>query len=125
MFLVFGLVLVLTAVKIPRRRLRRRPPGGREQDPQRPVRAQVHAGHRGVRRAADARADGGRALTPFALVVVAVLATDVVFAIDSVPAVYGITADPYLVFVTNAFALLGLRRSTSSSQGAPKLVHLG
>lgn len=53
--------------------------------------------------------DGRRALTPFALVVVAILGTDIVFAIDSVPAVYGITGDPYLVFVTNAFALLGLR----------------
>ena len=52
---------------------------------------------------------GRRALTPFALVVVAVFATDIVFAIDSVPAVYGITGDPYLVFATNAFALLGLR----------------
>jgi predicted tellurium resistance membrane protein TerC len=44
-----------------------------------------------------------------ALVVAAVLATDVVFAVDSVPAVYGVTSDPYLVFATNAFALLGLR----------------
>src|SRR3712207_8135269 len=43
------------------------------------------------------RVDGRRALTPLALVVVAVLATDVVFAVDSVPAVYGITGDPYLV----------------------------
>ena len=55
------------------------------------------------------REGGRRALTPLALVVVAVLATDVVFAVDSVPAVYGITDDPYLVFATNAFALLGLR----------------
>lgn len=55
------------------------------------------------------RLDGRRTATPLALVVVAVLATDVVFAVDSVPAVYGITEDPYLVFVTNAFALLGLR----------------
>ncbi|BCB86229.1 hypothetical protein Psuf_035420 [Phytohabitans suffuscus] len=44
-----------------------------------------------------------------ALVVAAVFMTDVVFAVDSVPAVYGVTEDPYLVFVTNAFALLGLR----------------
>jgi predicted tellurium resistance membrane protein TerC len=35
--------------------------------------------------------------------------TDIVFAVDSVPAVYGVTDDPYLVFATNAFALLGLR----------------
>jgi predicted tellurium resistance membrane protein TerC len=44
-----------------------------------------------------------------ALVVVAVFMTDIVFAVDSVPAVYGITDDPYLVFAANAFALLGLR----------------
>ncbi|MDA3645453.1 TerC/Alx family metal homeostasis membrane protein [Saccharopolyspora indica] len=54
--------------------------------------------------------DSGRtALTPLAVVVVAVFATDIVFAVDSVPAVYGVTDDPYLVFTTNAFALLGLR----------------
>jgi tellurite resistance protein TerC len=72
------------------------------------------------------REGGRRALTPFALVVFAVLATDVVFAVDSVPAVYGITADPYLVFVTNAFALLGLRALYFVLQGAlSRLVHLG
>jgi hypothetical protein len=61
-----------------------------------------------------------------ALVVVAVLATDVVFAVDSVPAVYGITGDPYLVFATNAFALLGLRALYFVLEGAlSKLVHLG
>ena len=66
-----------------------------------------------------------RALTPLALVVIAVLATDVVFAVDSVPAVYGITGDPYLVFATNAFALLGLRALYFALQGAlAKLVHL-
>jgi TerC family integral membrane protein len=53
--------------------------------------------------------NGRRALTPLAVVTVAVLGTDVVFAVDSVPAVYGVTDDPYLVFATNAFALLGLR----------------
>ncbi len=70
--------------------------------------------------------DGVRALTPFALVTVAVLATDVVFAVDSVPAVYGITGDPYLVFVTNAFALLGLRALYFVLEGAlGALAHLG
>ena len=67
-----------------------------------------------------------RALTPFALVVLAVLATDIVFAIDSVPAVYGITGDPYLVFATNAFALLGLRALYFVLESAlSRLVHLG
>lgn len=71
------------------------------------------------------RRDGRRWLTPLALVVIAVFATDVVFAVDSVPAVYGITGDPYLVFATNAFALLGLRALYFVLQGAlAKLVHL-
>jgi TerC family integral membrane protein len=67
-----------------------------------------------------------RALTPLAVVVVAVFATDLVFAVDSVPAVYGITDDPYLVFATNAFALLGLRALYFLLAGAlSRLVHLG
>jgi tellurite resistance protein TerC len=66
-----------------------------------------------------------RALTPLALVTVAVFMTDIVFAVDSVPAVYGITSDPYLVFATNAFALLGLRALYFVIQGLlAKLVHL-
>ncbi|GAA4189944.1 TerC family protein [Streptosporangium oxazolinicum] len=55
------------------------------------------------------RHNGRRALTPLALAIVAVFATDIVFAVDSVPAVYGVTEDPFIVFATNAFALLGLR----------------
>jgi tellurite resistance protein TerC len=70
--------------------------------------------------------NGRRALTPFALVIAAIIVTDVIFAIDSVPAVYGITSDPYLVFVTNAFALLGLRALYFVLEGAlSKLVYLG
>jgi len=72
------------------------------------------------------RQGGRRAVTPLALAVVAVLATDIVFAVDSVPAVYGITGDPYLVFATNAFALLGLRALYFLLAGAlERLVHLG
>ena len=72
------------------------------------------------------REGGRRALTPLALVVVAILGTDIVFAIDSVPAVYGITGDPYLVFATNAFALLGLRALYFVVEGAlGSLRHLG
>jgi predicted tellurium resistance membrane protein TerC len=71
------------------------------------------------------REHGRRALTPLAVVVVAVFATDMVFAVDSVPAVYGITDDPYLVFATNAFALLGLRALYFVLHTAlAKLVHL-
>jgi TerC family integral membrane protein len=69
---------------------------------------------------------GRRALTPLGLVMATIIGTDVVFAIDSIPAVYGITSDPYLVFATNAFALLGLRALYFVLEGAlSKLVYLG
>jgi tellurite resistance protein TerC len=53
---------------------------------------------------------GGRlALTPLALVLVVVETTDVIFALDSIPAIFGITVEPFLVFTSNVFAILGLR----------------
>ncbi|WP_036494158.1 TerC/Alx family metal homeostasis membrane protein [Nocardia sp. BMG111209] len=71
------------------------------------------------------RVAGRRAVTPLALVVVAVMTTDLIFAVDSVPAVYGVTGDPYLVFATNAFALLGLRALYFVLHAAlARLVHL-
>jgi tellurite resistance protein TerC len=110
-FLLFGAILLVTAVKVMRdaasghdhevdidrmrsvRLLRRLMP----------VTNEYHGAKLTVREA------GRRTLTPMALVVVAVFMTDVVFAVDSVPAIYGVTEDPYIVFATNAFALLGLR----------------
>lgn len=54
--------------------------------------------------------EGGRLLaTPLLLVLVVVEATDVVFAVDSIPAIFGITHDPFIVFTSNIFAILGLR----------------
>jgi tellurite resistance protein TerC len=126
-FLVFGGILLATAVKVYRdaagqhatvdvaslrsvRFVRRFFP--------------VTEDYRGTR--LSLRQDGRRVLTPMALVVVAILGTDLVFAVDSVPAVYGITGDPYLVFATNAFALLGLRALYFVLEGAlSKLTHLG
>ncbi len=127
-FLLFGAVLLVTAVKVGRdalsdqehtvdigslrtvRLLRRIWP--------------VTESYDGTRM--TVRQAGRRALTPLALVAVAILGTDVVFAIDSVPAVYGITGDPYLVFATNAFALLGLRALYFVVEGAlGSLRHLG
>ena len=127
-FLLFGAVLLLTAVKVGKdavsgadhavdigeirtvKILRRFFPVSEE-----------YAGTRMT----VARA-GRRALTPLALVTFAILGTDIVFAVDSVPAVYGITGDPYLVFATNAFALLGLRALYFVLEGAlGSLKHLG
>jgi tellurite resistance protein TerC len=48
-------------------------------------------------------------LTPLALALIVVEATDLVFAVDSIPAIFAITADPFLVFTSNVFAILGLR----------------
>jgi tellurite resistance protein TerC len=53
--------------------------------------------------------DGRRVLTPLALALVAIGGTDVLFALDSIPAVFGVTREAYIVFTANAFALLGLR----------------
>jgi tellurite resistance protein TerC len=53
---------------------------------------------------------GKRYITPLLLVMVAIGFTDLLFALDSIPAVYGLTSEPYIVFMANAFALLGLRQ---------------
>lgn len=55
------------------------------------------------------RVDGKWAITPLMLALVVVETTDLVFAIDSIPAVIGLTRDPFLVFTSNVFAILGLR----------------
>lgn len=52
---------------------------------------------------------GKRMLTPLALVLIVVEFTDLLFALDSIPAIFGITQDPFIIFSSNAFALLGLR----------------
>ncbi|MBF8258448.1 MAG: Inner membrane protein alx, partial [Actinobacteria bacterium] len=48
-------------------------------------------------------------LTPLALALIMVETTDLIFAVDSIPAIFAITADPFLVFTSNVFAILGLR----------------
>jgi len=55
------------------------------------------------------RIGGRRAATPLLVVIVAILSVDILFALDSIPAIFGITDSAYLVFAANAFALLGLR----------------
>jgi tellurite resistance protein TerC len=107
MFLVFGLALIATAVQLFRHR---------DQDPSvqdnvliaaarrlLPLTAQYHGGQ------ILARVRGRRLLTPLFLVLVAIGSTDLLFALDSIPAVFGVTRHAYIVFAANAFALLGLR----------------
>jgi TerC family integral membrane protein len=54
--------------------------------------------------------DGRRLVTPMLIVMVAIGTTDLLFALDSIPAIFGLTQEPYLVFTANAFALMGLRQ---------------
>jgi len=107
MFLLFGLLLIWTAIQLFRHRdedpsiedntlvavARRRLPFSDRYDGGRLV----------------TRVDGRRVLTPLFLVLLAIGSTDILFALDSIPAVFGVTEEAYIVFVANAFALLGLR----------------
>lgn len=106
-FYVFGAFLLYTAVKLARG------PGHRE------------GGDRAVTRFARKRLntvenwdgmkllvrDGAKwVMTPIAIVILALGATDLVFALDSIPAIYGLTRQAYLVFAANVFALMGMRQ---------------
>jgi tellurite resistance protein TerC len=107
MFLVFGLLLIVTAVQLFRHR---------DQDPsvednvvvafarRRLPFTQSYAGGRLV-----VREDGRRVFTPLILVLLSIGTVDVLFALDSIPAIFGVTEEAYIVFAANAFALLGLR----------------
>ncbi|GAB3132209.1 TerC family protein [Microbispora hainanensis] len=62
-----------------------------------------------VRQDADGRTGGRWAATPLLAVLVAVETSDIIFAVDSIPAIFAVTSEPFLVFTSNAFAILGLR----------------
>jgi len=62
-----------------------------------------------VDRVVDAAPAGALLATPLFLALIMVEFTDVIFAVDSIPAIFAITGDPFLVFTSNVFAILGLR----------------
>jgi tellurite resistance protein TerC len=68
-------------------------------------------------------AAGGLLLTPLAVALILVEATDLLFAVDSIPAILAITGDPFLVFASNAFAILGLRSLYFALAGALETFH--
>ncbi|MCX5008654.1 TerC family protein [Streptomyces sp. NBC_00638] len=71
------------------------------------------------------RENGKRVMTPMLVVMLAIGSTDLLFALDSIPAIYGLTEEPYIVFTANAFALMGLRQLYFLIGGLLKrLVHL-
>jgi tellurite resistance protein TerC len=107
MFLLFGLLLIYTAVQLFRHR---------DEDPDIEDNVVVRAARRVlpitdeyVGGRLTARIDGRRMVTPLLVVLIAIGSIDLLFALDSIPAVFGVTEEPYIVFTANAFALLGLR----------------
>ncbi|BDZ63263.1 hypothetical protein GCM10025877_02010 [Agromyces mangrovi Wang et al. 2018] len=56
------------------------------------------------------RIDGTKVFTPMLIVFIAIGTTDLIFALDSIPAIFGITQSPFIVFTANVFALMGLRQ---------------
>jgi tellurite resistance protein TerC len=110
-FYIFGIFLILTALK-----LARETGHEREAEVERENRL-VTLVRRFVPTTDDyhgdkflTRIDGKRVITPLALALVAIGFTDLLFALDSIPAIYGLTEEPYIVFAANAFALMGLRQ---------------
>lgn len=122
-FVIFGAILIWTGVQLARHR---------NEDPEPKDNAVVRLarkrfafsdGYDGTRM--TTRVDGRRVATPMLLVVIAIGSTDLLFALDSIPATFGVTQIPYLVFAANAFALLGLRALYFLLKGLlDKLVYL-
>ena len=108
-FYLFGAFLVWTAVKVGRDN----ESDEDEFDPprlvgwlQRSVPSTTE--YRGVK--VTAQVAGKRVITPMLIVLVALGATDLLFAFDSIPAIFGLTSEPYLILMANLFALMGLRQ---------------
>jgi tellurite resistance protein TerC len=107
MFLIFGLLLIFTAVQLYRHR---------DEDPSVEDNGLVRLARRVLPVTTEydegrlvSRSTGRRMVTPLFIVLIAIGSTDILFALDSIPAVFGVTEEAYIVLVANAFALLGLR----------------
>ena len=110
-FFLFGAFLIYTAVKLV---IDYRKDDDDDQTPENPLMRLVkrrlpstdefHGTRLTIRRS------GRRLITPMLFVIIALGSTDLLFALDSIPAIYGLTQEPYLVFTANVFALMGLRQ---------------
>ncbi|MFZ1671093.1 MAG: TerC family protein [Candidatus Nanopelagicales bacterium] len=106
-FVIFGALLIWTGIQLARHRNEDPEPSENLVTKLARKRFTVTDDYHGT--AFFTKIDGVKAATPLLLVVIAVGSTDLLFALDSIPATFGVTQDPYLVFAANAFALLGLR----------------
>lgn len=113
-FYVFGAFLLLTALKILKDTYDDLKKGGHDEYSGGGIikflqkRMRTTEDYRGTKLLV--KVDGKLFATPLLMVMIAIGFTDLLFALDSIPAIYGLTKEPYIVFVANVFALLGLRQ---------------
>jgi tellurite resistance protein TerC len=124
---VFGALLIYTAARLV---LSHREPGAAPEPPRdglllRAVRRIVPVSDQSDGTRLITRVDGRRMATPVLFLIIVIAATDLAFALDSIPAIFGLTREPYLIFTANMFALLGLRHLYFLIGGLlNRLVHL-
>ncbi|WP_207839241.1 TerC family protein [Williamsia soli] len=110
-FYLFGAFLIYTAIKLVRE-------SGHEEEAEEERDSRIQIFVKRVLRTTDnydrdklfTKENGKRLATPMLMVLIVIGFTDVLFALDSIPAIYGLTSEPYIVFTANAFALMGLRQ---------------
>ncbi len=107
-FYLFAVILIVTAVNLARQGTGHDDEG--EPAPVRLLRRYLPVTEKYHGTKLFARIDGKRLVTPMLMVMLAIGFTDLLFALDSIPAIFGLTQEPYLVFTANAFALMGLRQ---------------
>jgi len=109
-FYLFAAVLIVTAVNLGRQGSEHDDAEFRENAALRALRRllPVTDDYHGAR--SVVQVNGRRMVTPMLIVMFAIGSTDLLFALDSIPAIFGLTQEPYLVFTANAFALMGLRQ---------------
>lgn len=107
LFVIFGLALFGTAVQLLRHR--HQAPSIQDNRVVTAARRMLPLTDRYHGARLTTRIDGRRSATPMLIVLIAIGSTDALFALDSIPAVFGVTQHAYIVFCANAFALLGLR----------------
>ncbi|PYE13258.1 tellurite resistance protein TerC [Williamsia limnetica] len=110
-FYLFGAFLIYTAIKLVRE-------SGHEEEAEEERDSRIQVFVKKALRTTDnydrdklfTKENGKRLATPMLMVLIVIGFTDVLFALDSIPAIYGLTSEPYIVFTANAFALMGLRQ---------------